>query len=210
MTIFLSVDSSYGDRRYSKESTVRTWLEKREKITAPWTEEQVEALKKHQANLQIHPYTCDCGEILVPTTEGWACGKCPYRQNWAHDPSSRFSAIVSPRSWPDPGENGQYLNRCSRCRQQFMGHKRRIICRECAHGFPNHLEEEVWVVVQKRTDGGCPKLCKSVGSAETTNKLEMQGSLIFFIKSDAEYMLANLTPEIRKSFEVRQVLARIA
>lgn len=200
---------------------MRTWLDSIAKITAPWTEEQVEALKKHQANLQIHPYTCDCGQILTPTTEGWACGKCSYRQNWAHDPSFPkparsargslplpFDPIVSSRSWPDTGENGQYLNRCSQCRQQFMGHKRRVICRECAEGFGG-LEEEVWVVVQKRTDNGCPKLCKSVGPAGSGNEFERQGNLIFFIKSDAEAMLENLTPEIRKCFEVRRVLARI-
>lgn len=28
-------------------------------------------------------------------------------------------------------ENGNYLNSCARCGHGFMGHKRRVICREC-------------------------------------------------------------------------------
>jgi len=28
-------------------------------------------------------------------------------------------------------ENGTYLNRCTRCKRDFLGHKRRIICKTC-------------------------------------------------------------------------------
>ena len=28
-------------------------------------------------------------------------------------------------------ENGKYLNRCIRCKEQFLGHKYRRICKEC-------------------------------------------------------------------------------
>jgi hypothetical protein len=95
-------------------------------IKAPWTPEQVEALWRHQVNPIVHPYTCICGENLVPTPDGWVCEKCPYRQNWAHDlaeeyrgsykrgldgPPGRIGDISETgprgpdptRSWPDPG-----------------------------------------------------------------------------------------------------------
>ncbi len=52
------------------------------KITAPWTEEQVETLQKYQENSCVHPYTCECGELLVPTTDEWECEVCSYTQNW--------------------------------------------------------------------------------------------------------------------------------
>jgi hypothetical protein len=48
--------------------------------------------------------------------------------------------MASPRSWPDdyPGENGQYMCECFSCKQRFVGHKRRVICRECA--FPKESD----------------------------------------------------------------------
>ena len=49
-----------------------------------WTEEQVKNLKKRQETFTLHPYTCDCGENLIPTEEGWVCDKCSYTQYWAH------------------------------------------------------------------------------------------------------------------------------
>lgn len=38
------------------------------------------------------------------------------------------------RSWPDDftHENGKYECRCAGCKKTFVGHKRRVICRECA------------------------------------------------------------------------------
>lgn len=32
-------------------------------------------------------------------------------------------------------ENGNYLNNCCECNQQFLGHKRRVICKECFNDF---------------------------------------------------------------------------
>ena len=29
-------------------------------------------------------------------------------------------------------ENGNYTNRCTRCKVLFMGHKRRVHCKKCA------------------------------------------------------------------------------
>ena len=55
------------------------------KIIAPWTDKQVSLLEEYQANSRVHPYTCQCGEVLIPTREGWYCMKCHYRQDWAWD-----------------------------------------------------------------------------------------------------------------------------
>ena len=36
--------------------------------------------------------------------------------------------------WPEdfPYENGQYYCRCVHCKIQFIGHKRRVVCKNCA------------------------------------------------------------------------------
>ena len=38
------------------------------------------------------------------------------------------------RNWTEDynQENGQYLNKCCLCEKQFIGHKRRPVCKECA------------------------------------------------------------------------------
>ena len=48
-------------------------------ILAPWTDEQVNLLKKCQKI--CHPYTCSGGGgphhvDLIPTNEGWTCPEC--------------------------------------------------------------------------------------------------------------------------------------
>jgi hypothetical protein len=54
-------------------------------------------------------------------------------------PSARFQAVLS-AVFSNPGrdftedfghENGQYLNICCRCAQNFVGHKRRVNCKVC-------------------------------------------------------------------------------
>jgi len=61
-----------------------------ENSKAPWTDEQVENLKKRQANNMMHQYTCVCdGNIaLIPTKEGWVCPECDYTQKWCHKSDS--------------------------------------------------------------------------------------------------------------------------
>ena len=62
------------------------------KVYTPWTNEQVEALKKWQENDEMHPYTCRCGESLTPYNSGWKCDYCHnYKQNWCHS----FSLVVN-------------------------------------------------------------------------------------------------------------------
>lgn len=51
---------------------------------APWTDEEVIALTLRQQNPTMHEYTCECGKILIPTTNGWICSECDYTQDWCH------------------------------------------------------------------------------------------------------------------------------
>jgi len=62
---------------------------------APWTDEQVENLKKWQVHPFAHPFTCcshdDCDRLnqpnegaLIPSNEGWVCPCGKWKQNWAH------------------------------------------------------------------------------------------------------------------------------
>ncbi len=45
------------------------------------------------------------------------------------DPTER-----DPHNWTEdfPHENGRYVHRCPTCREKFIGHKRRVSCRQCA------------------------------------------------------------------------------
>lgn len=52
---------------------------------APWTEEQVISLKITQRIKELRPYTCVCGELLIPTESGWVCNKCSYAQDWCFE-----------------------------------------------------------------------------------------------------------------------------
>ncbi len=63
-------------------------------IRAPWSDEEVVALTRHQLDDSVHPYTCenrldhvdDRNGLLVPTTGGWTCPECRYVQLWAWYP----------------------------------------------------------------------------------------------------------------------------
>lgn len=39
----------------------------------------------------------------------------------------------SNRDWTEDfsHENGNYINTCCQCKEQFFGHKRRVICKHC-------------------------------------------------------------------------------
>jgi len=52
--------------------------------------------------------------------------------------------VESERDWPEDfdHENGKYQNRCMECKQTFMGHKRRVICKKCS--TPD------WIEISKR------------------------------------------------------------
>ena len=53
-------------------------------ITAPWTDEEIANLERRQEQDHLHPYTCACGESLIPTRDGWECDVCSYTQTWCH------------------------------------------------------------------------------------------------------------------------------
>jgi hypothetical protein len=54
------------------------------KFHTPWSVEQVECLKRRQDDDNFHQYTCgnDSRHVLVPTTDGWVCPECDYKQDW--------------------------------------------------------------------------------------------------------------------------------
>lgn len=57
-----------------------------------------------------------------------------------------FHIEVTPRDWPEDFsyENGNYTNNCCRCKQLFVGHKRRVFCKECTNAVTeteNHDKE---------------------------------------------------------------------
>lgn len=50
--------------------------------------------------------------------------------------SDRWTRVPAayPRDWHEDAshENGNYWNECGTCHGMFIGHKRRVLCRECA------------------------------------------------------------------------------
>lgn len=42
--------------------------------------------------------------------------------------------IAAARDWPEDAnlENGNYANICCHCSEQFAGHKRRVVCKQCS------------------------------------------------------------------------------
>lgn len=61
------------------------------KITAPWTQDQVDMLNTAQATGWLHPFTCPGENKVCPkreltaTVDGWVCACGRYRQEWAFD-----------------------------------------------------------------------------------------------------------------------------
>lgn len=68
-----------------------------ERLVAPWTPEQVDALNEYQTDAPMHPFTCPHRDLpahkyhedrerglLEATPEGWRCKKCAYTQEWAY------------------------------------------------------------------------------------------------------------------------------
>lgn len=45
-----------------------------------------------------------------------------------------LQGMLGPKDWPDDAlkENGSYNCQCANCGSNFVGHKRRVMCRECA------------------------------------------------------------------------------
>ena len=47
----------------------------------------------------------------------------------------RGGAGASEGDWDEDftHENGNYMNKCIDCKEMFIGHKRRVVCKVCAH-----------------------------------------------------------------------------
>ena len=64
-------------------------------VYAPWTADEVAALKRWQHSPAVHPYTCTQrmahlkDVVLVPTIQGWVCPvrDCKYTQSWCREES---------------------------------------------------------------------------------------------------------------------------
>ncbi len=56
------------------------------------------------------------------------------QQQLPQDSMSSIIDINNPRNWEldFPHENGNYYNMCINCKQGFIGHKRRVICKICS------------------------------------------------------------------------------
>lgn len=57
-------------------------------IRAPFSEEEVRLLKRHQACPFVHEYTCPCGKKLEVERAGLRCLCGDYVQLWAQTPLS--------------------------------------------------------------------------------------------------------------------------
>jgi hypothetical protein len=61
-------------------------------VLAPWSDEVINSLNAFQIYGTMHEYTCKNGHgLLVATTNGWACSKCDYTQDWAHSWTADWS-----------------------------------------------------------------------------------------------------------------------
>lgn len=51
--------------------------------------------------------------------------------------------LTSPKSYPEDfkHENGNYMNVCNHCRERFLGHKRRYVCKECNEMLKNAITD---------------------------------------------------------------------
>jgi len=49
------------------------------------------------------------------------------------------------RSWEEDfdGENGRYTNECCVCKKEFIGHKRRVSCKQCCKAKTNYPFEGI-------------------------------------------------------------------
>lgn len=74
-------------------------------VTAPWTQEQIDALNERQRDESLHPYTCgndSMHRLLMATPDGWVCPDCDYRQRWAHEADATGATLkmaASMREW---------------------------------------------------------------------------------------------------------------
>lgn len=96
------------------------------KVTAPFTHEQILSINKYQASGIMHPFTCSvCRDAygtgdhdsdnlyahdeyaLVATFEGFICPTCDYTQDWCHE-------FMADMSWSTLGFRFQTLTNATK------------------------------------------------------------------------------------------------
>ena len=73
---------------------------------APWTEDDVASLRLRQA-APFHEYTCGDDSAhgpLTPTRDGWVCGRCAYRQDWAFESDTTITRADFDAMWRALGQ----------------------------------------------------------------------------------------------------------
>jgi hypothetical protein len=115
-----------------------------DRITAPWTTEQVAALNRFQREGRLHPFTCGNEHpghhgTLIASGKGWYCPVtgCDYEQNWAHDfmadaeswPKS-FLPPPRPATSADGADNGLRRQIAAALTRHQREHERSMYC-EC-------------------------------------------------------------------------------
>ena len=73
-----------------------------DRLTVPFTDEQVKNLNAFQHAGCVHPFTCgNCRADLVATKDGWICPTegCGYTQDWAHDFMGDGRMVAEMEKW---------------------------------------------------------------------------------------------------------------
>lgn len=79
-----------------------------DKVTAPFTDEQVSCLNDYQNYGKFHPFTCCSHEgckrssrpdsgVLIASNEGWSCPCGNWKQDWAHAFMTSFESFDTKR-----------------------------------------------------------------------------------------------------------------
>jgi hypothetical protein len=74
--------------------------------TAPWTDDEVASLRLRQS-APFHEYTCRNDSThgpLAPTTDGWVCGRCDYRDGWALEADTQLTRVGFEAMWRSLGQ----------------------------------------------------------------------------------------------------------
>lgn len=80
------------------------------------------------------------------------------------------------RNWTEdyPHENGSYMCRCCECQRVFYGHKRRVVCRDCANKTKESNMSGGPIAQESIVDGLMAHMAASLG-VDTSNTEETEG-----------------------------------
>ena len=111
---------------------------------------------------------------------------------------SPMTGFNSPKNWTEDysHENGNYVNTCMFCKDQFFGHKRRVVCKECTQ-LCAPLTNEKYKIKLNFSDN--PLMSEMIGKeievieASATTWKSIDGYYTF-LKSDCE-VVPDPTPQ---------------